>query len=112
MTSVSVEGRGSLVDVEGFSILLENHLSSLTRMSVSLNMVYSDQWCSMMAELGCLASVCSWNHGAKHSGHLTNVFIVTVTIFYLVYHSTLFLLGFVFGDGLQGPYGVERFVVR
>ena len=56
--------------------------------------------------------------GSKHSGHLTNVFLVIVTtsIFYTVYttctpHCFSFLDLIVFVADQQGPYGVERFVV-
>ena len=46
--------------------------------------------------------------GAEHSNRLTNVFLVTVTTLYTIYHLTLFrLLGCDFGAEQQGPYGVN-----
>ena len=61
--------------------------------------------------VGMLAISMLMEPGVEHSSWLTNVLLVTVTTFYIVYNTTMCLLRFVFGADLQGPYDVERFVV-
>ena len=95
-------------------IFLGSHLSSLDDLGVIHDVaVSSGRGVFHDGRVWMFAISMLMETGAEHSGHLTNVFPVTVTTFCTPFHPTLFLLlGFVFGADQQGPCGVERFVVR
>ena len=96
MASVSVEGRKSPVDVEDFSDLpVEPLVLSHSDLGVIHGvMVTGGRGVFHDGRVGMFAISMLMEPGAEHSGHLTNVFLVTVTAFYTVYHPTLFLLHF------------------
>ena len=106
MISVSVEGRGSLVNVEGLSDL---SWEPLVLPHQDLGVI---QCVTMTGGRGVLhngrVEVFSINvfsePGAQHHGCLTDVFLVTITTLTTVYHSPLcFFLGVVLGVYQQGP---------
>ena len=112
---VSVEGRGSVVNVEGF---LDISRESLIPPHQGLGVIHG---VSMTSGLGVfhggrvgVFSICMFSEPcAQHSHCLTDIFLVTFVALHTVYHLTpFFLLRFVFGDHQQGPYDVERFAIR
>ena len=103
---VSVEGRGSLENVEGFlelswePLLLPHHdlgIIQCVAMTGGKGMFHNGRVD--------VFSICVFlEPGAQHSGCLTNVFLVIFTTLNTVYHPTLFFfLGLVLGVYQQGP---------
>ena len=91
MASVLVDGRGSLVNVEGFSDLL---WELLLLPHQDLGVI---QCVSMTGGRGVfhegrveVFSICVFSEpGAQHSGCFTNVFLITFATLNTVYHHTL-----------------------
>ena len=91
---VSVEGRGSLVNVEGFSDLsqgplLPPHQNLGVIQCVRVTMTSGrGVFCDGRVEV---FAICVFlEPGAQHPGCLANVFLVTFTTLNTVYHPTLF----------------------
>ena len=106
MASVSVEGSGSFVNVEGFSDLSPEPLS-LPHLDLGVI-----QCVTMTSGRGVLQvgrvevfSICVFSEpGTQHRGCLINVFLVTSTTLNTVYHSIVFfILGVVLGVYQPGP---------
>ena len=97
---VSVEGRGSLVNVKGFSDLLREpfllHDQDLGVIQCVMMTSGRDVFCNGRVEV---FSICVFlEPGTQYSGCFTNVFLVTFTTLNTVYHPTLFFfLGLVLG---------------
>ena len=103
---VTVEGRGSLVNVDGFTDLSQEPLFLSQEDLVVIQCVVMTGGRGVLHDVRVeVLSICVFSEpGAQHSGCLTNVFLVTFTILNTVYRHTLFLLlRLVLGDYKRGP---------